>query len=157
LYGYAHSFEELLHVDAVPDVNVIIVGVDNDPTRLAVMEHCLANGVAAVFIAVSPDADNAYVFVFEPDRACLGCVLPDLVAHARDARTPCPGTPACLDVLLTVGGLGLYAVDTILMDRPRTWNFRRFFLSGEGQDVAWNVPRRPGCAVCGTGACRNGC
>ncbi len=154
LVAHPYMFEELLASGAVPEADIIIVGVDDDATRLTVMEYCRAHRIRVILIAVSPDADNGYVFVYEPNAACLACVLPDMVISARDGRKPCPGVPACLDILLTVAGFAAYVVDTLLMERPRTWNFRRVFLSGEGQDLAWNVPRRPDCAVCGSDPCQ---
>ena len=47
---------------------------------------------------------------------CIACVFPDMVS---DDRYPCPGTPAIADILQAVGALVVYAVDSILMERPR--------------------------------------
>jgi hypothetical protein len=44
---------------------------------------------------------------------------------AGSNRYPCPGTPAIADILQAMGSLAVYAVVTLLMDRPRTWNYRR--------------------------------
>ncbi len=149
LVAYPYMFEEVQYLRAVPDVDIIVIGVDDHAARLTVMQHCIATETRAVFIAVAADADNGYVFVYEPRQACLGCVLPDLATKAREGRKPCPGVPACLDILLVVCGIALYAIDTVLMHRPRTWNFRQVFLSGHGEGCIWNVPRRQNCAVCG--------
>ena len=48
----------------------------------------------------------------------------------NDERFPCPGTPAVADILQAVGSVAVYAVDTLLMKRPRSWNYRRISLSG---------------------------
>jgi hypothetical protein len=38
-------------------------------------------------------------------------------------------TPAIADILQAVGALAVYAVDSILMQRPRAWNYRRMSLA----------------------------
>lgn len=148
LTAYPLRFEELVALEIMPAVDLVVVGVDDHAARLAVMRWCAAARKPAVFIAVSPDADNGYVFVYKPGAACLCCVLPDLVRLGEEGRRPCPGAPATLDVLLSVAGFATYAIDSLLMERPRSWNFRRVFLSGDGEDCAWAVPQQPACPVC---------
>jgi hypothetical protein len=65
------------------------------------------------------------VFVQEKDGPCVGCLFPDM---ADDDRYPCPGTPAISDILQAVGALAVYAVDTLLTQRPRVWNYRHISL-----------------------------
>ena len=78
-------------------------------------------------------------------RPCIACLFPDI---AGDDRYPCPGTPAIADILQAVGSLAVYAVDTLLMERPRAWNYRRITLSDESLDGATLIPARQGCQVC---------
>ena len=66
----------------------------------------------------------------------------------NDDRYPCPGTPAIADILQAVGSLAVYAVDTVLMERPRTWNYRRLGLSDPGQDGGSMISKREGCVLC---------
>jgi hypothetical protein len=66
---------------------------------------------------------------------------------ANDDHYPCPGTPAIADILQAVGALAVYAIDTLLMSRPRTWNYRRISLS----DGSAHVEVREGCVMFGYG------
>jgi hypothetical protein len=73
-------------------------------------------------------------------------MFPDMI---NDDRYPCPGTPAIADILQAVGSLTVYAVDTLLMNRPRTWNYRRISLSEAALDGASLIPVRKDCPICG--------
>ena len=57
------------------------------------------------------------------------------------------GTPAIADILQAVGALAVYAVDTLLMKRPRVWNYRRITLSDAALDGGSMVPPRPDCRM----------
>lgn len=85
------------------------------------------------------------MFVQGKDGACLGCLFPDMV---NDDRYPCPGTPAIADILQAVGALVVYAIDTVLMNRPRFWNYRRISLSDRSADGSCMVPVRDLCPLC---------
>src|SRR5207248_726738 len=102
-------------------------------------------GIPVIFAAVSRDGDHGYVFVQEKHGPCIGCLFPDM---ADDDRYPCPGTPAIADILQAVGSIAIYAVDTLLMSRTRTWNYRRIDLSDGSQDGAAVVLARRGCRIC---------
>ena len=81
-------------------------GVDNNPTRVAATQYCLKNNIPLVMSGVSLDADHGYVFVQEPGQACFGCFMPSAL---NDNESPCPNTPATIDILKTLSGLSLYA------------------------------------------------
>jgi hypothetical protein len=98
-----------------------------------------------IFTAVSRDADDGYVFVQDKEGPCIACIFPDMV---NDDRYPCPGTPAIADILQAVGSLAVYAVDTLLMNRARAWNYRRTSLSNAASDGAGLVVRRKECQIC---------
>ena len=104
-------------------------------------------GSPVVFTGVSRDGDCGYVFVQESHGPCIGCLYPDM---ADDDHYPCPGTPAIADILQAVGSLAVYAVDTLLMKRLRTWNYRRISLSDAAGDGASVVGPRPGCRIVAT-------
>jgi hypothetical protein len=76
-------------------------------------------------------------------------MVPDMV---NDDRFPCPGTPAIADILQALGALVVYAIDTLLMKRPRTWNYRRLSLSDGATDGASMVPSRDGCPMFAPGS-----
>jgi hypothetical protein len=97
-----------------------------------------------ILAAVSRDGDHGYVFVQEKEGPCIACMFPDMADYDR---YPCPGTPAIADILQTVGSMAVYAADTLLMKRPRTWNYRRVSLSDDGLDGASLIPAREGCSM----------
>lgn len=125
--------------------DVAVCGVDNNPARVFASRHFRKLGVPVVFTAVSLSGDHGYVFIQEVGRACIGCVFPDM---ASDDRYPCPGTPAIADILQAVGALAVYAIDTLIMPRPRKWNYRSLGLSDGAQDGAAMIPVRDGCPMC---------
>jgi molybdopterin/thiamine biosynthesis adenylyltransferase len=124
---------------------VAVCGVDNNPARVAVSRHFRRRGVPVIFTAVSVDGDHGYVFVQGKTGPCIGCMFPDMV---NDDRYPCPGTPAIADILQAVGALAVYAVDTLLMNRARSWNYRRIGLADGTLDGATLLPIRQGCQIC---------
>lgn len=121
-----------------------ICGVDNNPARVAASRYFRTKGIPVIFAGVSRDGDHGYVFVQEKEGPCIGCLFPDM---ADDSRYPCPGTPAIADILQVVGALAVYALDTLLMTRPRRWNYRRISLLDGANDGASLVPERPGCRM----------
>lgn len=142
IIGLGFRFEEAIvrGVDLAADVAVC--GVDNNPARMAVSTYFRKHGIPVVFTAVSRDADHGYVFVQDRDGPCIACLLPDT---ATDDRYPCPGTPAIADILQAVGALSLYAVDTLLTQRARAWNYRRVSLSSQQNDGAGFISARADC------------
>jgi molybdopterin/thiamine biosynthesis adenylyltransferase len=144
LLGVAVRLEEGIAKGFDLTCDVAICGVDNNPARVAASRYFRSRRIPVVFTAVSRDADHGYVFVQELEGACIGCVFPDM---ADDDRYPCPGTPAIGDILQAVGALAVYAVDTLLMSRPRTWNYRRISLSDSALDGASLLLARPDCRL----------
>jgi molybdopterin/thiamine biosynthesis adenylyltransferase len=145
LIGLALRFEEAAERGVLPDSDVAVCGVDNNPCRTAASAYFRRQGVPVIFTAVSRDADHGYVFVQDCRGACIGCLFPDMVS---DERYPCPGTPAIADVLQAVGALTVYAIDSLLMTRPRSWNYRRISLADVSSEGAGCVAARPGCPLC---------
>ncbi len=143
--GYALRLEQAIERGADLPCDVAICGVDNNPARVAASSYFRAKGVPVIFTAVSRDGDHGYVFVQDRHGPCIACLFPDI---ANDDRYPCPGTPAIADILQTVGALAVYALDTLLMDRPRNWNYRRISLSDGSLDATVRMPVRPSCKLC---------
>jgi molybdopterin-synthase adenylyltransferase len=144
LRGHALRLEQAIEHGLDLSCDVVICGVDNNPARVAASRFFRFAGISVIFAAVSRDGDHGYVFVQEKHGPCIGCLCPDMT---DDDRYPCPGTPAVADILQAVGALAVYAVDTILMNRPRTWNYRRISLSDGSVDGASVVPGRDGCRM----------
>jgi len=142
--GYALQFEAAVEQGIDLSCNVAICGVDNNPARIAVSRYFREKNIPVIFTAVSADGDVGYVFVQEKTGPCIGCLFPDSV---DDDRYPCPGTPAIADILQTIGGLAVYAIDTCLMSRKRTWNYRRISLSDGVQDSIQQIETRNTCKM----------
>jgi molybdopterin/thiamine biosynthesis adenylyltransferase len=126
--------------------SLLIAGVDNNPSRRAACVYGLEQGIPVIHAAVSVTGGELYVMVQEPGAACWGCAFPHSV---NDESYPC-NLPGILDVLQVCSGLIVYAVDTLLSDRPRHWNVREVFLDGSLPDRTRTAPRRADCAVCGS-------
>lgn len=140
-------------MDAIrPSLIVCSVDLQVPGTRLDVCRYGLRHKIPVVFLAVSADADNGYVFVQESGEGspCWSCVFkPEVLSETIGDR--CPGeVGACMDILKTMGGIALYSIDSIIMKRPRKWNFWRLSLQ-TGQFGGAVVPPRPSCPVCGGG------
>jgi molybdopterin/thiamine biosynthesis adenylyltransferase len=142
--GIGFRLEEAIAREIDLRCDVVICGVDNNPARVAASRHFRAKGIPVIFTGVSRDGDCGYVFVQEKDGPCIGCLYPDM---ADDDRYPYPGTPAIADILQSVGALAVYAADTLLMKRVRTWNYRRISLSDGASDAASLVVPRSGCRM----------
>ena len=142
--GHALRLEQAIERGIDLSCDVAICGVDNNPARVAASRFFRFAGIPVIFAAVSRDGDHGYVFVQEKHGPCIGCLFPDM---ADDDRYPCPGTPAVTDILQAIGALAVYAVDTLLMARPRVWNYRRVCLSDGALDGAARVTRRDGCRM----------
>lgn len=143
--GHALSFQGAVEKGINLKGNIAIVGVDNNETRIAAARYFLRHKIPVVFLAVDAQAAKGYVFVqtSKPGQPCFLCLFPDA---AQDHRIHgCAG--ASIEILKIVAGIALYAVDSLLMPRPRPWHYKEVFLDmgGDGQRV---ILQRPGCPVC---------
>ncbi len=147
LQGIALSFQDA--VDAGFDLlgTIAICGVDNSPTRVFASRFYRAAGIPVIFTAVSAKADHGYVFIQEPGegKPCFGCLFPKSI---NDDTYPCPGTPAVVDILKTVSGIVTYAVDSLIMKRLRTWNFKSCYLDGTIPGSDSMIEKRGNCKLC---------
>ena len=146
--GYAMNLEDAIARGVDLSCDVAVCGVDNNPARVAASRFFRFKGIPVIFTAVSRDADHGYVFVQDKHGPCIGCLFPDMI---NDDRYPCPGTPAVGDILQVTGGLGVYAVDTLLMGRSRAWNYRRICLNDGVQDGASWIADRYHCLMFASG------
>jgi adenylyltransferase/sulfurtransferase len=144
IQGVPLRLEEAIVRDIDLSCDVAICGADNNPARVAASRHFRELGVPVIFTAVSINGDHGYVFVQDKNGPCIACLFPDMV---NDDRYPCPGTPAIADILQAVGALAVYAVDTLLMNRARSWNYRRISLADGTLDGATRVPTREDCRM----------
>lgn len=143
--GYPMSFQRAMETGMDVFGDVATCGVDNNETRVYVSRYYYQKDTPVVFTAVSRDANHGYVFVQEPGKACFGCLFPYAI---NDDRQPCPKTPAVKDILKVVAGMVLYAVDTLVMDRKRNWNYKEVFLASFVPDRAYTLERKEDCRLC---------
>jgi molybdopterin/thiamine biosynthesis adenylyltransferase len=151
IFGHSYRLEEALASGFTLSCDVTVCGVDNNPTTVAASRYFRSMGVPVIFTGVSRDGDHGYVFIQDRDGPCIGCLFPDM---ADDDGYPCPGTPAIADILQAIGTLAVYAVDSVLMSRPRAWNYRRLSLSDGGFDGSVIVPAREDCRIFAPGHSR---
>lgn len=144
LEGYDLSFQDALALGLDMRASVAVCGVDNGKTRVEVSNYYRKLGIPVIFIAVDYVAESGYVFVQEHGKACFGCLFPKSL-YGRKA--PC-FTPAVKDILKVVAGVALYAVDSLLMDRKRNWNYRRIHLAGFMPDDLQMIEKNSDCPLC---------
>lgn len=139
-------FQERCNIDRPLEVqpDLIICGVDNNPTRRCVATYAHVHRIPLIMPAVGRDANAASVFVQTPEHACWGCGAPQLL---NDSTYPC-GLPGTFDVLAIAIGLTLHAADSIIANRPRHWNYREVYLDGALPDRTRTIPPRPDCPIC---------
>jgi len=142
--GIPLRLEEAIARDTDLSCDVAICGVDNNPARVASSRHFRGLGIPVIFTAVSINGDHGYVFVQDKTGPCIGCLFPDMV---NDDRYPCPGTPAIADILQAMGSLAVYAVDTLITGRVRSWNYRRISLADGTMDGVTSIPTREDCRM----------
>jgi molybdopterin/thiamine biosynthesis adenylyltransferase len=146
IQGYAITIQELLMRRKDLSCDIAVCGVDNNDTRVFVARHFGRKGVPVVFIGIDGIAEHGYVFVQEVGGACFCCLFPH--ALEQDSRKQCVKAGAVKDILKVTAGLALYAIDSLLMSRPRNWNYREIHLAGFVPDSGSFVQKRGGCALC---------
>ena len=146
--GYGLSFQDAIAFDVEAVTGGIgIIGVDNGTTRIDASNIYRKLGIPTIFIAVDLLGQSGYVYVQEskPDAPCFGCKFPKTL---NSNKVSCR-TPAVIDILQVVSGFALYAIDSLLMDRKRNWNYREVSLAGFMDDVSLMIEKRDDCPLCG--------
>ncbi len=150
--AYPYTFQEALQMDETGldffYYDCVICAVDNNPTRVFIAQYCLEQRIPLVASAVSRDGNQMYCAIQEPEKACFGCILPNAV---NDDSYPC-NLPGIIDIIQMVSGCTVYALDSILLQRPREWNMKSIFLDGAAPDSSILIPRKSDCPLCGNGA-----
>lgn len=146
------SFQDLNIDNLEPRPDFAVIGVDNQfpETRLEACEAFYLRNIPCIILGVTTDADKGYVLVQEPGKACWNCIFKiEMESAGKESDADrCPGVPACVDILKVIGGIALYAIDTLLMNRERNWNYWYVSLCKSDLGTAMLVDRRTGCAVC---------
>ncbi|MDD5697836.1 MAG: ThiF family adenylyltransferase [Victivallaceae bacterium] len=144
LNGYACNFQDAVVLEHDLNADIVICGVDNNAARVAVSEYYRKRNIPVIFIAVDYMAENGYVFVQEFGGLCFGCAFPRCL---EKRKAPC-FTPAVKDILKVVAGIALYAVDTLIMERRRNWNYRNIHLAGFAPSQELTITKNPKCPLC---------
>jgi len=145
--GHFVEFTEETAIHFAGRADIVVCAVDSNQARATASRFFRRQGVPVIHTAVDESASFCWVFVDKPDGPCIGCVFPRMAA-ASVGRQPCRPLPAVLDILRVAGGLVLYGIDTVLMDRPRYWNYRSVHLAGGSPDINDTVAKREGCQLC---------
>lgn len=148
IVAHGMRWEDALELDLDVDADIVVCAVDSPATRCKVAMYYLQKGVPVIFTAVGLNADKGYIFVQESKEGtpCFLCAFPEETGFR--SRLPC-AVGSSIDVLLCASGFVLYAVDSLIMDRPRIWNRMWISLSGTSRSGAEQVQLRPDCPVCG--------
>jgi adenylyltransferase/sulfurtransferase len=142
--AHACTIQAAVATGVIAKPDVAVTAVDNNQTRVFAAHYFNTLQVPVVFVAVDLVAEHGYCAIQEPNKACLACMIPSCVVPRK---LPCR-TPAVKDILKVVGGLALYAIDTLLMERKRNWNFRNVHLAGFAASEALVIGRNPDCPLC---------
>jgi len=140
------SFEQACEEQVELDCGVVISAVDDGRTRVAISRFARERRIPALFGGAATTADFAQLLVQEVDGPCFGCAFPDEVGGERNL---CPGSPAIKDLFKGLAWLALYAVDSLIMDRPRYWNLHTLCPSEATFTESSMVERRADCPLCG--------
>ncbi len=143
--GHAKNIQGAVASNPI-DATVIVCAVDNNAARAFTARYYLGKR-PVVFLGVDEHAETGYVFVQGHSGACLACQFPHIVDEGGGA---CPKVGAVKDILKVVSGYALYAIDSLLMDRPRKWNLAWPRLPGQDpqvQPVTSFVPERETCVL----------
>lgn len=144
LHGYGYSFQDAVALEHNLNADIVVCGVDNNAARVAMSKYYRKLEVPVIFIAVDYMAENGYVFVQEPGGPCFGCAFPNCL---EKRKAPCR-TPAVKDILKVVAGIALYAIDSLLMNRKRNWNYRNIHLAGFAPSQELMIERKQNCFLC---------
>ncbi|MBV7334983.1 ThiF family adenylyltransferase [Chloroflexi bacterium TSY] len=128
LTAYPHRFESVAAAGIDVGCDLAIVAIDNDAGRTFAAEYYATTRTPCIFVAVDPHATSGYVFIQSslPNQACWSCVVPD--PQPPEVMQQCVGSEPGL--LHTMAGIVSYAVDSLVMDRVRQWNYFEVFQDG---------------------------
>lgn len=131
IIAYPVMFQKAVEDKVDTSCDIAICAPDNDITRIFVSKYFYET-TPVIFTGLDHQANTGYVYIQEPNKKSLLEILPNVV---KKKRNPCPNNPAIIDILKIVAGFILFAVDSVMMERKRNWNYRQFFLCGFVQEV----------------------
>ena len=146
--GYRLRLQEVIErrPQLLDECDPWLVLVDNDQARHDACIEGLRRGKSVITAGLARDASSLYVAVQEPNNACLACIRPQLAKP--DGEYPC-NLPGIIDVSMLAASLVVFAVDSVIGDRHRSWNYRSIVLDGSMPDRCERITRNPQCGLCG--------
>ena len=150
--GYPYRYQEAIEMRFdFSGLDIVICGVDNNPTRISVAKYCIEHHLPMITCGVSRDGDQMYCFIQKPNEACFGCAMPHAV---NDDSYPC-NLPGIIDIIQIVSGFAIYALDTVLMNRYCEWNLKTVSIDGSIPDSSLLIGKKHECLLCGENKCAN--
>ncbi len=131
--------------ELITDVDLVLDGTDNFPTRYLMNEACVKHDIPWVYGGVAGGAGTTMAFV--PGGPCLACVWPEAPAegdvptvHTAGVINTVPALIACLQVT--------EAIKIIVGEKPRPtlWHLELW----EGQTASVSIKKSDECPVCGS-------
>lgn len=139
--GVADVFDE--HSMQPGPFDCLVVGVDNNRTRLVASRAGIRDAMPVVFAMLSLDGLRARAFLQRPGAPCLSCVLPNL-----DAGTAAPCAAAAISSCFLVAAHSLELVSNAIMGLERAPIWRETSLTGTRESIGWPRENRR-CRICG--------
>ena len=145
LVGIKLYFEEALAEGLVELPDVFVCCPDNDEVREFTARFGLKFGIPVVTTGLGTDADYGYVHIYDGNSngSCWSCLK-----KGNYGAKSCGAVPSNINLVLTISGLVLSALDSIICKTPLPWNYRRISLSGNLPEISTVVPVWSDCPVC---------
>ncbi|MCK5494700.1 MAG: ThiF family adenylyltransferase [Candidatus Omnitrophica bacterium] len=137
IIGYPFMFQGAVEEKIDTSCNIGVCAPDNDEARIFISKYFRTTPV--VYTGLDRQANTGYIFIQEPGKANFLDLFPESV---NKKRNPCPGTPAIIDIVKIVAGYILFAIDSVVMERKRNWNYRQFYLAGFVPEVVKKIGKR---------------
>lgn len=141
--GRITAFPRKFAANDATGLDLLIVGVDNNRTRLVAAQEALSREIPAVFCMLSSDGLRAQVFLQTPGAACLSCVLPNLDPNSQ---APCAAASLASCFLAASHTLQFAVAALSAFEAIPTW--RETSLDGTTERAS-RPARRADCHVCG--------
>lgn len=140
VHAIATSLDKVF--EQLTDVTAMVVGVDNNRTRLLAATWGLDQRVPVIFAMLSRDGLRAQVFCQRPGGPCLACVLPNL---DRESSAPCAAASIASCFLAAAHAVSLTAATVMGIGNIPIW--RETSLDGSTEHVG-SPKRRAQCPTC---------
>lgn len=143
IIAYPVMFQRVVEEKIDTKCDIVICAPDNDETRIFVSRHFYKT-TPVIFTGLDRQGNSGYVLIQEQNKTTFSDIFPNAT---NKKRNPCPNTPAIIDIVKIIGGFVLFAVDSVMMERKRNWNYRQVFLCGFAPEVVRNAEIKMDCSL----------